>query len=116
MSGAKSSSDLPSAKDFDNSRVAAFHPIGFPGRFSRLESTVVIVDDLWAMVGSSTFRRRGLTFDSGRDLVVTDFDAVEGASLMITAFRSQFMAYRLGIDISTDATSLPNPNWLRLSD
>src|SRR6266487_913970 len=46
-------------------RVVAFHPVGFPGRPSRLESSVVIVDDVWAMVGSSTFRRRGLTFDGG---------------------------------------------------
>ena len=26
------------------------------------------------------------------------------------------MANRLGIDISTDATALPNPNWVRLRD
>ncbi len=108
--------DLPSAKDPDNSRVAAFHPIGFPGRFSRLESTVVIVDDVWAMVGSSTFRRRGLTFDGGSDVVFTDFDVIEGASPNITAFRRQIMASRLGIDISTDATAIPNPNWVRLRD
>jgi hypothetical protein len=53
-------------------RVVFFHPIGFPGRPSRIESTVVIVDNTWAMVGSSTFRRRGLTFDGGSDLVFTD--------------------------------------------
>jgi len=108
--------DLPTAIDFDNSRVAAFHPIGFPGRFSRLESTVVIIDDVWAMAGSSTFRRRGLTFDGGSDLVFTDFDVVEGASPNIVAFRRQLMANRLGIDVSTDATAIPNPNWVRLRD
>jgi hypothetical protein len=46
--------------------------MGFPGRTSRLESTVVIVDDVWTMVGSSTLRRRGLSFDGGSDLVFTD--------------------------------------------
>src|SRR5436853_7617428 len=97
MSGAKSSSDLPSAKDFDNSRVAAFHPVGFPGRASRLESTVVIIDDLWAMVGSSTFRRRGLTFDGGSDLVFSDLDLVDGVSPAIVDFRRKLMASRLGI-------------------
>jgi hypothetical protein len=50
----------------------------FSGRPSRLESMVVIVDDVWALIGSSSFRRRGLTFDGGSDLVFTDTDLVSG--------------------------------------
>jgi hypothetical protein len=40
-------------------QTVLFHPVGFPGRFSRLETNVVIVDDVWAMLGGATIRRRG---------------------------------------------------------
>ncbi|MCP9469002.1 MAG: hypothetical protein NNA31_03265 [Nitrospira sp.] len=83
--------DLPSAN------VVSFHPVGFPGRPSRLESQVVIVDDEWAMVGSSSFRRRGLTFDGGSDLVWTDLERSDGAAPSIASFRKMLMAARLGI-------------------
>ncbi len=83
--------DLPSAN------VVSFHPIGFPGRPSRLESQVVIVDDEWAMVGSSSFRRRGLAFDGSSDLVFTDLERSGGVAPSIAAFRKTLMAARLGI-------------------
>lgn len=82
---------LPSAN------VVSFHPIGFPGRPSRLESQVVIVDDEWAMIGSSSFRRRGLTFDGSSDLVLTDLERSGGVAPSIAAFRKTLMATRLGI-------------------
>lgn len=101
-------------------RVVSFHPIGFPGRQIRLESTVVIVDDVWAMVGSSTFRRRGLTFDGGSDLVFTDTDLVDSRSPAIAAFRQTLMAQRLGTK-SPDPTVNPlttisDPMFTRLND
>jgi hypothetical protein len=99
-------------------RVVAFHPIGFPGRPSRLETTVVIVDDVWALVGSSTLRRRGLTFDGGSDLVLTDTNLVNGQSPALMNFRRQLMAARLGLK-STETNSLgtlPNPSFTRLRD
>ena len=99
-------------------QVVSFHPVGFPGRPSRLESTVVIVDDVWAMVGSSTIRRRGLTFDGGSDLVFTDTDLVNGRSPTIANFRRQLMAARLGVSAAetNDFGTMPNANFIRLND
>jgi hypothetical protein len=86
-------------------RFAIFHPIGFPGRFARVESNVVIIDDVWAMVGGSTFRRRGLTFDGSSDLVFTDTLLENGHSAAIRDFRRGLMANRLGIPAnSTEST------------
>ena len=101
-------------------RVVSFHPVGFPGRQSRLESTVVIIDDVWAMVGSSTFRRRGLTFDGGSDLVFTDTDFVDSRSPAIASFRRTLMAQRLGTklpDLNVDPLTTPlDPTFTRLND
>jgi hypothetical protein len=82
-----------------------FHPIGFPGRFSRVETNVVIVDDVWAMVGGATIRRRGLTMDGSSDLVFTDTLLENGRSAAIRDFRRGLLAGRLGIAAdSTQAT------------
>jgi len=99
-------------------RVVAFHSIGFPGRPSRLESTVVIVDDVWALIGSSAFRRRGLTFDGGSDIVLTDTELLGGASPALVGFRRRLMADRLGVNISTENEfgAMPEPNFVRLRD
>ncbi|MEM1291147.1 MAG: hypothetical protein AAGH67_06725 [Cyanobacteria bacterium P01_H01_bin.162] len=97
-------------------RVLAFHPIGFPGRPSRLETTTMIVDDSWALVGSSTLRRRGLTFDGSSDLVFTDLQVSSGRSSAIAQFRRALLAERLGITPSTTNTfgTLANHNYVRL--
>ena len=88
-----------------DSQVALFHPIGFPGRFARVETNVVLVDDIWAMVGGCTLRRRGLTFDGSSDLVFTDTLLENGRSAAIRDFRRGLMANRLGIpSLSTEAT------------
>jgi hypothetical protein len=71
----------------DPSRVAVFHPIGFPGRPLRLMTNITIVDDVWAMVGSSAFRRRGLTFDGGLDLVLADTNLRDGRGVAIADLR-----------------------------
>jgi hypothetical protein len=78
-------------------QTVLFHPIGFPGRFSRIETNVVIVDDAWAMIGGSTIRRRGLTFDGSSDLVVTDTLLENGRSAAIRDFRRRILADRLGV-------------------
>jgi hypothetical protein len=99
-------------------RVVSFHPIGFPGRRSRLEATVVIVDDVWGLVGSSTFRRRGLTFDGSSDLVFTDVNLVDSRSASLAAFRRKLMAARLGVSATTSSAfgPMPDPTFVRLSD
>jgi|JI10StandDraft_1071094.scaffolds.fasta_scaffold01636_3 hypothetical protein len=114
---------LPTANVPDpvGNRVVAFHPVGFPGRPSRLESTTVIVDDVWALVGSSTLRRRGLTFDGSTDLVVTGQDLVEGRSPAIAALRRSLQAARLGIPAPVPVAAgsvppLPTSSFVRLSD
>jgi hypothetical protein len=113
---------LPSANDADPiaNRVVAFHPIGFPGRPSRLESTTVIVDDVWALIGSSTLRRRGLTFDGGSDLVFTDQNLVEGRSAVIAGLRRTLQASRLGIGLPAPVGSgvppLAPSSFIRLAD
>jgi hypothetical protein len=109
---------LPTASDLTGSRVVAFHPIGFPGRASRLEATVVIVDDVWAFIGASTFRRRGLTFDGGSDLVLTDTQLRDGRSPAIAGFRRDLMAARLGIGRESNSAlgAMPDPGFVRLAD
>lgn len=108
---------LPTASSSNPSlsRVLAFHPIGFPGRASRLETTVVIVDDIWAMVGSSTFRRRGLTFDGGSDVVFSDMELDDGVSPAINMFRRKLMANRLGITPTT-FPQMPDANEIQFRD
>jgi hypothetical protein len=109
---------LPTAQHADGSRVFAFHPIGFPGRRSRLEATVVIVDDVWVLVGASTFRRRGLTFDGSTDVVLTDTVLEEGSCPSLRDFRRTLLAARLGIAPTSPSTfgAMPVPSFVRLAD
>ncbi len=91
--------------------IALFHPIGFPGRFSRVETNVVIIDDAWAMIGGATIRRRGLTFDGSSDLVLTDTLLENGRSPSIREFRRNLLANRLGLE--PDST---HPSFVALSE
>jgi hypothetical protein len=86
-------------------QVVAFHPVGFPGRASNLEQTVMIVDDVWALVGSSSFRRRGLTFDGSSDLVFTDNQRSNGHSPAIKNMRLNLLKQRLGIAAQDNTSS-----------
>jgi hypothetical protein len=99
----------------DEKRVVVFHPLGFPGRPSLLENQVVVVDDRWMLLGSSTFRRRGFTFDGSTDLVMTAYDGERGVSPVIRDFRKDLLRARLALGAS-DKTSLQNPNAARLDD
>jgi hypothetical protein len=108
----------PATTPPSQSRVVAFHPIGFPGRPSALEGTAIVVDDTWLLAGSSTFRRRGLTFDGGTDAVLIDTDFVEGVSPAIRAFRQRLMATRLGVPEHASGRFgfMPDPRFIRLGE
>jgi hypothetical protein len=95
----------------NNTQTVGFHPFGFPGRSSRIETTVVIVDDRWMLIGGSTFRRRGLTFDGSSDLVLTDTQLENGRSPAIRDFRRTLMAARLGIPADQE-----HPSFVQLFD
>lgn len=92
-------------------QTVSFHPIGFPGRYSRIENTVIIIDDTWALLGGSSFRRRGLTFDGSSDVVFTDTQVVNGRSPAIRDFRRTLLAGRLGIPADQE-----HPSFVQLFD
>jgi hypothetical protein len=89
----------------DRKRVAAFHPIAFPGRYAAIRSTVIIVDDVYALVGTSHFRRRGMTFDGACDVASIDCAIAEGYSAGIAAFRQRLMAAKLGLDAANSSAA-----------
>ena len=98
----------------DPDRVTVFHPIGFPGRPAPIRTTVVVVDDVWALVGTSHWRRRGMTFDEGVDIVTIDRDLDDrGASRRIRTFRRSFLGSLLQVPpddlASADAIRLASP-------
>jgi len=99
------------ASQLPTAQTVAFHPIGFPGRYSRIETNLVIVDDCWMLIGGSTFRRRGLTFDGSSDLVLTDTQVENGRSPTIRDFRRALLAARLGIP-----TDQEHPSYVQLFD
>jgi hypothetical protein len=92
-------------------QTVGFHPVGFPGRYSRIETSVVVVDDRWLLIGGSTFRRRGLTFDGSSDLVLTDTRLQNGRSPAIRDFRRALLAARLGIPADQE-----HPSYVQLND
>jgi hypothetical protein len=105
--------NMPAARTSppDASQFILFHPIGFPGRFARVETNVAVIDDNWAMIGGCSFRRRGLTFDGSSDLIFTDTLIESGRSAALRDFRRAMIANRLGISI--DSTQ---PSFVALSE
>jgi hypothetical protein len=85
-------------------RVIAFHPNGFPMRPKVLQHQVVIVDDMWALVGSSTLRRRGLQFDGSQDVVLFDKNIVNGKSAGIRNFRIKLLQEHLNLELPGSLT------------
>ncbi len=104
MPGASSSP--PSSNQF-----VLFHPIGFPGRFARVETNVVVIDDIWAMIGGCSMRRRGLTFDGSSDMAFTDTLLENGRSAAIRDFRRDLIASRLGFPSNST-----QPSYVALSE
>ncbi len=103
-------------KNHVSGRVVAYHPIGFPGRPLNLITNALIIDDMWAMVGSTTFRRRGFTFDGGVDIVCFDKNIVDGFSEGIRALRKSLMSVHLNIPAVNPSATFPNPNLIRLNN
>uniref|UniRef100_A0AAN0MEP7 Phospholipase n=1 Tax=Yoonia rhodophyticola TaxID=3137370 RepID=A0AAN0MEP7_9RHOB len=99
----------------DRDRVAVFHPKGFPGRAAHLRTTSVIVDDCWALVGTSHFRRRGMTFDGAADIVSIPYDLADARSQNLATYRQALMAQKLGLD-QTRAADRMTAQWARLWD
>ncbi len=93
------------------SQTVLFHPIGFPGRYSRVETNIVIIDDVWAIIGGTTIRRRGFTFDGSSDLVLTDTLLENGRSAAIRDFRRNLLANRLGVQPDSS-----QPSFVALSE
>jgi hypothetical protein len=87
-------------QQFPAKQTVVFHPIGFPGRPSNISTTTLIVDDCWALIGSSAFRRRGLVFDGSVDLVLSGLERNSGKNPEISNLRKALLAQRLGIDFS----------------
>jgi hypothetical protein len=98
----------------DPGRVTAFHPIGFSGRPLNIRTTVVIVDDVWCLVGTSVPRRRGFTFDGASDLVAFDLALQGGYATAIQSFRQQLMALHVGAVAQPQGT-MPDQAWIRLA-
>ena len=102
--------------DADPDRVAAFHPIGFPGRPTVGRSTVVLVDDVYALVGTSHWRRRGMTFDGGCDVALVDRSLDDrGVSGTIARFRQELLATRLGVPVPAGVATT-SALWTRLAE
>jgi hypothetical protein len=78
-------------------RVAVFAPSAGQGRSLRLSATTVIVDDAYALTGSTHLWRRGLSFDGSLAAAVFDEKLAGGRPMEIAAFRRTLLAGRLGL-------------------
>ncbi len=87
-----------------SNQVIAFHPNGFPMRPKELRHQLVIVDDMWMLIGSSSFRRRGLQFDGSQDVAALDKAIVNGKSAGIRAFRIKLLEEHLNLQNSAGLT------------
>lgn len=94
-------------------RVAAFHPVGFPGRTAFIRTTTIIVDDVWCMVGATHCRRRGMTFDGSAAVASFDRQMDNGYSRQVRAFRQALMAAKLDVQ-PPPGTASPSSAWIRL--
>jgi hypothetical protein len=108
---------LPSAQQSDPllSRMVVFHPIGFPGRLSGIETTSLVVDDVWALVGASCPRRRGLSLDGAADVAMVQMERAGGINPAINRFRRTLMADRMGAR-SNAFPAIPDALTTRLAD
>ncbi len=78
-------------------RAVFFSPSAGPRRNLRIAATTVIVDDVYALTGTTHLWRRGLTFDSSLAVVLFDESLSRGRSREIRRFRRALLAGRLGI-------------------
>jgi hypothetical protein len=78
-------------------RLAVFSPGAGPFSHVRMASTVVVVDDVWALVGNTHLWRRGLSFDASLAVAVFDEANLFGRGAAVSTFRTQLAADRLGV-------------------
>lgn len=81
-------------------RVAVFSPSAGPGRSLRLSATTVIVDDAYALTGTTHLWRRGLSFDSSLSVTVFDESLADGRPAEVRRFRLTLIAERLGMPLA----------------
>jgi hypothetical protein len=81
-------------------RVAVFAPSAGPGRSLKLATTAVVVDDAWAIVGTTHLWRRGLSHDSSYAVSVCDDRLEAGRPQEVLRFRRQLCADRLGVALA----------------
>jgi hypothetical protein len=75
----------------------------------------VLVDDVYALVGASHFRRRGMTFDGGVSVASMDRQLDGwGVSASIAAFRQMLVARKLGVDVPSGPAAT-TALWTRLA-
>jgi hypothetical protein len=97
-------------------RVVVYHPLGFPGRPEVIRGTLITIDDVWALEGTSSFSRRGLTFDGSVDVCFLDRQFREGVSAAIAERRRRALARTLGVtppDAGLSNGTTANANWVR---
>lgn len=95
-------------------RVLAVHPIGFPGRPLNVRTSVCIIDDAWASLGTGVPRRRGLTFDGSIDVSLFDAQIANGRGVALTNFRRALMAQILNVQQPAPGAT-PDLDWMRLA-
>ena len=84
-------------------RVGVFHPSAGRDRALDLAATAVVVDDVYAAIGTSHLWRRGLSFDRSLAAAVFDERLTLGRPTAIRTFRLALLAQRLG----TTTPSIP---------
>lgn len=94
-------------------RVLAYHPMAFAGRPLSLLTNLIVIDDVWAMLGTSSFRRRGLGFDGGCDVVYTGYDIQDSVSSLAADLRRKRLATHLGLQ-PPGGGEISLTNWVRI--
>ncbi len=97
-----------------HNQVVAFHPLGYPGRPVKIGTQCIVVDDVYAIMGTSNFNQRGLFFDGSTDVVFSDKQLRGGKGASIRSLRKQLMLQYIR---SNDSVSgLPSTNQVFLHD
>jgi hypothetical protein len=81
-------------------RFVSFCPSAGAGRSLRLLTTTVVVDDMFALVGSTHLSRRGLSFDSSLAAALFDERNVRGRGQALVDLRLALLAARLALPTS----------------
>ena len=78
-------------------RLAVFSPSAGAGRSVRFASTSVVVDDAYALTGTTHLWRRGLAFDSSLAAAVLDESLTDGRPTDVRNFRRALVGGALGL-------------------